>query len=199
MRLGKSSIAGASLLVLALQLVIVSSIAGKYLYQRWTCPRVWTRTTSYDPSLPLRGRYLSVQLMVDGCVSTLPSAAQAAIPRDENGVQAGQIYTVHGPDAVNFAARLEVKDRKLEAIRILDAQETSGGQQVMAGPGTPCDRMMLATPVDFFIAEHAASPAAVQRGQELWMEVTVPPKGPPRPIQLALKDSDGAWKPLAFQ
>jgi hypothetical protein len=30
------------------------------------------------------------------------------------------------------------------------------------------------------------------------MEVTVPPKGPPRPLQLALK-KDGAWKPLAFQ
>jgi len=32
-------------------------------------------------------------------------------------------------------------------------------------------------PVDFFIAEHAASPLPMKAGQELWIEVTVPPKG----------------------
>jgi len=49
------------------------------------------------------------------------------------------------------------------------------------------------------LAEHATSPLPLSKGQELWAEVTVPPKGPPRPIQLALKEADGAWKPLAFQ
>ena len=38
----------------------------------------------------------------------------------------------------------------------------------------------------------------LKRGGELWIEVTVPPDGPPRPIQVALKQ-DGVWKPLAFQ
>ena len=61
-----------------------------------------------------------------------------------------------------------------------------------------CDRMRLSDPVNFYLAEHATSPLPVRPGQELWVEVTVPPKGPPRPIQLALKDN-GAWKPLAFQ
>src|SRR5208283_3048759 len=31
--------------------------------------------------------------------------------------------------------------------------------------------------------------------QELWIEVTVPPQGPPRPLQMAVKDN-GVWKPL---
>ena len=60
--------------LLLIQLAIVSSVAAKYLYQRWTCPRVWTRTVAFDPELPMRGRYLSLQLIVDGCQSTLPSA-----------------------------------------------------------------------------------------------------------------------------
>src|ERR1019366_1467377 len=74
---GTMKIAKTSLLLLAIQLALVSSIAAKYYYQRSTCPRVWTRTAAYDPELVLRGRYLSLQLDVDGCQSTLPSAKQA--------------------------------------------------------------------------------------------------------------------------
>jgi hypothetical protein len=58
--------------------------------------------------------------------------------------------------------------------------------------------MRLDEPVDFFIAEHAADPTWLKPGQELWIEVTIPPQGPPRPLQLALKQ-EGAWTPLAFQ
>jgi hypothetical protein len=68
---------------------------------------------------------------------------------------------------------------------------------VSAQPGSLCENLRLDVPVDFYIAEHAASPVPVKPGQELWIEVTVPPKGPPRPIQLALKDN-GAWKPLGL-
>jgi hypothetical protein len=69
---------------------------------------------------------------------------------------------------------------------------------VQGQPGSSCDALRLEEPVDFYIAEHAASPLPIKPGQELWMEVTVPPKGPPRPLQLALKDGSN-WKPLAFQ
>ena len=53
-----------SIALLVLQLLIVSTVAGKYIYQRVTCPRVWTRAAAYDPSLVMRGRYLSLQLIV---------------------------------------------------------------------------------------------------------------------------------------
>jgi hypothetical protein len=55
--------------------------------------------------------------------------------------------------------------------------------------------MHLRDATDFFLAEHAPDPMALKHGQELWIEVTLPPKGPPRPIQLAVKDH-GVWKPL---
>jgi hypothetical protein len=69
---------------------------------------------------------------------------------------------------------------------------------VVAWPGSSCDDLRLETPVDFYIPEHAAIPTPLRPGQEIWIEVTVPPKGPPRPLQLALKQ-DGVWQPLAFQ
>jgi hypothetical protein len=197
MKLGKISLSVTSLVLLALQLAIVSTIAGKYLYQRWSCPRVWTRATMYDPQLPMRGRYLSMQLVVDGCQSTLPSAKEAAMPRNVEGVQTGKTYTIRAAQAVRFPANLKVINGKLLAIRIPEGDNRPDELMVDGRPGASCEDLRLEEPVDFNIAETAANPAALKAGQELWIEVTVPPKGPPRPIQLALKDG-GAWRPLAF-
>jgi hypothetical protein len=193
MKLAKSSLA-----VLVIQLLLVSSIAAKYFYQRSTCPRAWTRTVMYDPSLVMRGRYLSMQLTVDGCQSTLPSAKDAGFPRHPAGVPNGTNSPVTADRPVVFAARIAVRDNRLIALRIPDNQDFSAGQNVVALSSTACDQMRLSDPVNFYLAEHATSPLPVKMGQELWVEVTIPPKGPPRPIQLALKDN-GAWKPLAYQ
>ncbi|MGD0732461.1 MAG: hypothetical protein ABR956_14465 [Terracidiphilus sp.] len=198
MKLGKTSLSGASVVLLVIQLAIVSSIAAKYLYQRWSCPRVWTRAASYDPELVMRGRYLSLQLIVDGCKSTLPSAEQAAMPRNVEGVQVGKTFSIRSAQQFDFPARLKVEGNKLVAIRIPESDDRAGGQTVIASPGSSCENLRLEQPVDFYIAENAASPLPVKAGQELWIEVTAPPKGPPRPIQLAMKDGD-AWKPLGFQ
>ncbi len=202
MKLGKISLSWTSVAVLAIQLALVSSIAANYLYQRWTCPRVWTRTVAFDPELVMRGRYLSLQLIVDGCQSTLPSAKQATVPRNLNGVPVGNTYSINSSQPIQFSARLKVEANKLLAIRIPDSEnvspEQAGGQMVAAGPGSSCENLRLQDPVDFYIPEHAANPTPVKAGQELWIEVTVPPKGPPRPIQLAMKQ-DGAWTPLAFE
>ena len=45
------------LLVAALQLMIVGSLAAKYAHDRATRPRVWVKVGYYDPDLPIRGRY----------------------------------------------------------------------------------------------------------------------------------------------
>lgn len=193
----KSSLSGASLAVLLIQLALVSSVAAKYLYQRAHCPRVWTRTAMYDPDLIMRGRYLSMTLTVNGCQSTLPSAKQAQFPRNVNGVPSGQNFLV-AANQVSFSAKLAVQDNKLVAIRLPGTEDAARGENVFAANGAACDQMRLAEPVNFYIAEHAQNPWPTKPDHELWVEVTVPPHGPPRPIQLALKDN-GAWKPLAFQ
>jgi hypothetical protein len=194
MRIGRISISGVSLALLVFQLLVVSSIAAKYLYQRWTCPRVWIRAVAYDPELPMRGRYLAVQLMVDGCQSTLPSAKLATFPRDFNGAIKPGPFVVR-PQPVEFRANLKVENSRLIAMRVEGQEDQTAGEEVSAMPGGPCDQMHLTSGTDFFVAEHTQSPLPLQPGQELWIEVTIPPNGPPRPIQLALKDN-GAWKPL---
>ena len=196
MKLSGLTLPKTSVALLIIQLAIVSSIAAKYLYQRWTCPHVWARSVAIDPELPMRGHYLSLQLTVDGCQSTLPSAKAARFPRDINGAAIRGPYSMRA--SAIFHADLKVKNNQLLAFRIEDDENGTLGQEVSVWPGAACDAMRLDTPVDFYIAEHAASPLPLKAGQELWIEVTVPPKGPPRPTQLALKDN-GAWKPLAFE
>src|SRR5208337_4796749 len=95
MKLAKISLSGTSIALLLIQVALVSSIATKYLYQRTTCPRVWTRATAHDQQLPMRGRYLSLQLTVDGCQSTLPSALRATFPRNADGTTKPTGFTVN--------------------------------------------------------------------------------------------------------
>ena len=49
--------------------------------------------------------------------------------------------------------------------------------------------------VAFFIPEHVPDPSRRPAGEELWVEVSVPAKGPPRPIRLGVK-KDGVLTPL---
>lgn len=52
-------------------------------------------------------------------------------------------------------------------------------------------------PVAFFIPEHVPDPSRRAADEELWVEVTVPRKGPPRPIRLGLM-KNGRLAPLAL-
>jgi hypothetical protein len=184
MKIGPVRLSAVSIAVLVIQLAIVCLIAAKYFYQRGTCPRVWTRAAVYDPDLFMRGRYLSMQLTVDGC--------QAAI-RDEDRIASGR------DGSISFPATLAVKNNTLVALRSTGWRYQSGTLDVIQRSGASCQAMMLQPPVDFYIAEHAQSPLPAKQGDELWIEVTVPPKGPPRPLQLAMKHPDGAWQPLTYR
>src|ERR1039458_8409184 len=202
MKIGRSTLSGVSIALLVFQLFIVSSVAGKYLWQRWRCPSVWTRAAAIDPELPMRGRYLSLQLTVDGCQSTLPSAKLATFPRDVNGAIKSGPYVLR-PQPVEFRANLKVENNKLVAVRpegqdIGGQEDSAAGQEISAMPSAPCNQMTVTDGVDFYIPDTAKSPLPLQPGQELGIAVPAPPTGPPRPIQLALKDN-GAWKPLAFR
>ncbi len=54
---------------------------------------------------------------------------------------------------------------------------------------------VLDSPVAFFIPEHVPDPSVRAPGEELWVEVTLPKQGAPRPIRLAVK-KDGVLTPL---
>lgn len=196
------------LIIAALHVGIVASIGAKLLYDRQTRPRVWAQTVPYDPSLPIRGRYLSLQLVVE----------TEGFPKPQ--LRRELFQWGWGPG--ERRARLEVRNNKLVAVKDDDGDyyiwwtpapgvtlpPTPAGQiggvigDVVNGADeskVPVDFPVVAvlnTPVLYFIPENAEDPSQRRsRGAQLWAEVTIPRSGPPRPIQLALK-KDGAWKPL---
>lgn len=57
------------------------------------------------------------------------------------------------------------------------------------------NRWRLAQPLAFFIPDGAADPSIRKPGEELWVEVSVPKQGPPRPVRLGVK-RDGVLSPL---
>lgn len=171
------------IVLLVVQLVLVLSIAVKYVYERKACPRVWARTTQFDPSLPMRGRYLALRLAADAC----------SFPHDT----ANQF----GPGSVGvwrWRVKPEAKKGRLVAVLAGDDERPELTQEVSQSANQPCDRATLVEPMDFFIADRAKSPFPLKANEEMWVEVTVPPSGPPRPIQLAIS-SDAGFKPLVIR
>ena len=51
--------------IAALQVVLVASLGAKLLHDRATLPRVWVQAAPFDPDMPIRGRYVSLQLFVE--------------------------------------------------------------------------------------------------------------------------------------
>jgi hypothetical protein len=57
----------------------------------------------------------------------------------------------------------------------------------------------LAPTVAFFIPPRVADPSRRLPGEQLWVEVTLPVEGPPRPIRLGVKRGAGPITPLELR
>ena len=169
------------IVVLAVQLALVLSIAAKYAWERHTCPRVWTRTVPFDPNQPIRGRYLALTLRADACglpqnLSTPGFMPNMPYPSGLNPMH------VHSWNVLPVA-----KNGKLVAV-LANPQSPADASILTLHDGLPCEAATLSGQTEFFIPEHAPTPFPLPPGNELWAEVTVPPAGPPRPLRLALSD-----------
>jgi hypothetical protein len=174
-----------AILLLVIQATLVLSIAGKYLYERRTCPRAWVGAAQFDPNQPLRGRYLAMQLTVDAC----------ALPRDE--AHHTPEYNPNFPGFWRWTVRPVVQNGKLVPVLASNTDRPEMTDMVTLRGDRSCERATLSQGVDFFIPDLAKGPFPLGPREELWVEVTVPPMGPPRPIQLALS-KDGVFTPLKF-
>ena len=170
-------------LIAVIHIAIVCTLGAKLLYDRATCPRVWVKTQNYDPNLPIRGRYVALSPLFDD--PTPPKNP----PKDAKG---NWIY--------NPGMRYEYFEGKISVVNGKPVVILNEGR----GDGVRFQRTFdrdlhysLTTwePVLYFIPDTAKNPAQLKPGEELWVEVTIPRKGPPRPIQLAV-NSNGVWKPL---
>ncbi len=155
----------------AMQLLLLAGVGAKFLADRANYPRLWVEAAPYDPVMPIRGRYVSIALLVD-TERTAP-----AVDADR------------APDM--FRARLEARGDRLFAVQDDDA----GRHWIRAGRcgGRGC--WQLADPLAYFIPEHAEDPSRPREGATLWAEVTLPPTGAPRPIRLGLR-GNGAIEPM---
>lgn len=183
---------GRQWLLLLLQVVILFMLVAKYAYDRHQYPRIWVRTATYDPSLVVRGRYVALSLEVSSVDSPLPKR-KCETPSTEYAVRSATNGKDCWEDFPSQHVHLEVKQGKLVAIH-----DEHGFHQIR-GLRLRDDEVVwiLSETVPYFIPEHAWDPTRHEAKAEVWAEVTVPPKGPPRVIQLALK-RDGNFRPLQF-
>jgi uncharacterized membrane-anchored protein len=157
------------LVVAAAQVLLVASVGAKFLIDRASYPRVWVETAPIDPDLPIRGRYVSLGIRVEPERHT-------------------RVDEIGAPNA--FSSRLEVRADKLIAI-----EDEDGAHFVSSVPCGKDSCWRLQEPLAYFIPEDVEDPS---RRRSLWVEVTVPPKGAPRPIQLGMK-KDGVVTPLELR
>lgn len=170
--------------VLLVQLLLISTVGTKYAWERYSCPRVWTRATQFDPQMPIRGRYLALQLEIDACGLKNQTAAHSF----GWNTPVGRSYP-----AKEWTVVAAAENGKLMA-RLAGEYSLLPKETVVLPEGTACQHAKLSQATDFFIPEHARTPFPLPAGQELWVEVTVPPSGPPRPVLLAVSDAKGFRK-----
>jgi hypothetical protein len=164
---GRSLLARRGLLLGAVQGLLLLSLAGTLLLERWQRPRAWGLVTPMDPQLPIRGRYISLQLAVPA--PELPPQAPSLVRLvARNGRLLAQ--GAHRPgDSDLLAARLVEGPRGREAV--------------------------LLEPLAFFLPPDAPDPSQANSDGPLWVEVILPQRGPPRPIRLG-RQRNGAMVPL---
>lgn len=160
---------GKSLIVAGLHVAIVASLGAKLLVDRTVRPRVWARAAPVDPNLPIRGRYVRLRL--------------EAVPG--NGLE-------HQPAGASISVELEQREGTLVATAAAPGSRLTARLGDRGGARVAVIDQTLA----FFIPEHVADPSQRPAGEELWVEVTVPRAGAPRPIRLGVK-KDSQLEPLA--
>jgi len=182
---------GRAVALAAVHVLLISSLGAKLLYDRRTCPQAWFKTRQFDPNLPIRGRYLSLQVEVRDPRSQaeIESRFGSEIKTQEN---AQKQYAWRGPfDFGRECGSIAVRDGVPVAIFEPEGpisfcdNLTFSRQRVAGAPGD--STLRVNEPVLFFVPDTAQLPAPTHDAAELWVMATVPHLGPPRPIALGVK------------
>jgi hypothetical protein len=152
--------------------------------------------TALTKGLILCGVQTAMVLSIGGKMlldrATRPRIWVRAMPYDPNLPVRGRYVSLtvnaeargFSQGAVYDQAKYSVEDGKLVA-----RPESIDGTGTMVSNGSAPVR------VAYFIPEHVPDPSQRGADEELWVEVTVPRLGPPRPIQLGVK-KNGVLTPL---
>jgi hypothetical protein len=158
------------------QLALVSSLGGKLLADRATRPRFWLKTAPVDPDLPIRGRYVSLRVEVPAPGLRAPS-----------GTEKKQRMSLPRPAVPRLRIDSERVRLKSGPQGIAVFEEAASGEGFWGRVAVDKTVVVLDEPLAYFIPEHVADPSGLAGNEELWVEVTLPKKGPLRPIRLGVK------------
>jgi hypothetical protein len=173
------------LLVAALHVAIVASLGAKLVVDRATRPRAWARAAPFDPELPIRGRYLRLRIEA-------PAGKGIDLVRPAEQAVSGAPRGIPQPTSpARVPIELAVQDQQLVAVR-----SDRGRQWAIVSERDGRQIAVLEEPVAYFIAEHVPDPSIRKAGEELWVEVTIPRQGGPRPIRIGIK-KNGVLTPLS--
>lgn len=170
--------------VALIQALVVCSLGAKLLYDRRTHPQAWFKAERFDPSLPIRGRYLSLQVEVGDPLSPEEVASKFKDEIERYEAQPYHRFYQFGRECGSIELRGETPVAKFDdQSSSWDCDKLSFTRRRMD------DRTVLQVfdPILFFISDTANDPSALPRGEELWVLATIPSKGPPRPIALGVK------------
>jgi hypothetical protein len=164
------------LIFAALQIAMVSSLGAKLLWDRAHQPRGWAQTRGYDPQALIRGRYITMSLLVNADNVYSEEARRRGLPL---GIGYGYQNVF-----------LTVENGKVMANATSENTGLTVGMPEWGDNGEKLAR--LTPPVVFFLPEHAADPMQQRWAGKLLLEVTIPKKGPPRPIRFG-RDVNGKF------
>ena len=175
--------------VALIQILIVCSLGAKLLYDRRTRPRAWFKTERYDPDLPIRGRYLSLQIEVSDPRS--PEEIQSkfandlAMKENQNAQYRVRQFFDFGHECGSIALRGDTPIATFDNSELWNCSNLTFSRRQTANETV----LRVSEPILFFISDTAKDPSRLPTGDELWVLATIPGKGPPRPIALGIKKS----------
>ena len=165
------------LLLAGVQAALMLSIGSLFWFDRQISPRAWVPTAPVDPNLPIRGRYITLNMVVP----FIPTSTDVS--------------------SVDLVGSWQNVQLRVEADRLQALQKVGEGLNNFGGVIRLSKGSLVVNPgpeLAFFIPPDVKDPSIRPDGRTLWVEVTLPGLGVPRPIQLGI-EKDGRIEPLALR
>ena len=165
------------LLLAAVQAALMLSTGLLFWFDRQISPRAWVPTAPVDPNLPIRGRYITLNMVIP----FVPINADVS--------------------TVDLVGSWQNVLLRVEADRLQAVQKVGAGLNNLGGVIRLSEGSLVINSgpeLAFFIAPDVKDPSIRPDGSTLWVEVTLPGLGAPRPIQLGI-EKDGRIEPLALR
>ena len=159
------------------QAALMLSTGLLFWFDRQISPRAWVPTAPVDPNLPIRGRYITLNMVVP-FIPTRTDVPTIDLVGSWQHVQ------------------LRVEADRLQAMQKVRSGFSNHGGVIQLNEGS-----LVVNPgpeLAFFIPPDVKDPSIRPDGSTLWVEVTLPGLGAPRPIQIGI-EKDGRIEPLALR